>query len=89
MNSKLQTTLKILGIVPTMLFSASLLLAQNTQVKGTIVDGQSNSPIAGATIKVLGTSKASSSDASGVFQVNVDDKNRILSIVLLGMKPKP
>lgn len=88
MNSKLQTTLKILGIVPTMLFSASLLLAQNTQVKGTIVDGQSNSPIAGATIKVLGTSKASSSDASGVFQVNVDDKNRILSISVIGYETK-
>lgn len=88
MNSKLQTTLKILGIVPTMLFSASLLLAQNTQVKGTIVDGQSNSPIAGATIKVLGTSKASSSNASGVFQVNVDDKNRILSISVVGYETK-
>lgn len=88
MNHKLQTTLKVLSIVPTMLFSVSLLHAQNNQVKGTIVDNQSKSPIAGATIKVLGTSTARSSDASGIFQINVDDKNRILSISVVGYETK-
>jgi len=88
MNSKLQTTLKILAIAPAMLFSASLLHAQSNDVKGTIVDSQSKSPIAGATIKVLGTSKASSSSANGAFQINVDDKNRILSISVIGYETK-
>lgn len=52
------------------------------------MDSQSKAAIAGATIKVLGTSKASSTDANGVFQINVDDKNRILSISVIGYETK-
>jgi len=77
MNNKLYSTLRVLGIVPTMLFSASLLHAQTNQIKGTVVDAKTKAPIPGATIKVLGTSNASSTDVKGAFQINVDDKNRI------------
>ena len=88
MNNKLYTTLKVLGIVPAMLFSASLLHAQTNQVKGTVVDAKTKAPIPGATIKVLGTSNASSTDVKGAFQINVDDKNRILNISTVGYENK-
>ncbi|WP_336837380.1 SusC/RagA family TonB-linked outer membrane protein [Sphingobacterium siyangense] len=88
MNNKLYSTLRVLGIVPTMLFSASLLHAQTNQVKGTVVDAKTKAPIPGATIKVLGTSNASSTDVKGAFQINVDDKNRILNISTVGYKNK-
>jgi len=78
----------VLGIVPTMLFSASLLHAQTNQVKGTVVDAKTKAPIPGATIKVLGTSNASSTDVKGAFQINVDDKNRILNISTVGYENK-
>jgi TonB-linked SusC/RagA family outer membrane protein len=78
----------VLGIVPTMLFSASLLHAQTNQIKGTVVDAKTKAPIAGATIKVLGTSNASSTDVKGAFQINVDDKNRILNISTVGYENK-
>ncbi|MGB3108002.1 SusC/RagA family TonB-linked outer membrane protein [Sphingobacterium siyangense] len=88
MNNKLYSTLRVLGIVPTMLFSASLLHAQTNQVKGTVVDAKTKAPIPGATIKVLGTSNASSTDGKGAFQINVDDKNRILNISTVGYENK-
>ncbi len=88
MNNKLYSTLRVLGIVPTMLFSASLLHAQTNQVKGTVVDAKTKAPIPGATIKVLGTSNASSTDVKGAFQINVDDKNRILNISTVGYENK-
>lgn len=88
MNNKLYTTLKVLGIVPAMLFSASLLHAQTNQVKGTVVDAKTKAPIPGATIKVLGTSNASSTDVKGAFQINVDDKNRVLNISTIGYENK-
>jgi len=78
----------VLGIVPTMLFSASLLHAQTNQIKGTVVDAKTKAPIPGATIKVLGTSNASSTDVKGAFQINVDDKNRILNISTVGYENK-
>ncbi|MCS4224918.1 SusC/RagA family TonB-linked outer membrane protein [Sphingobacterium sp. BIGb0165] len=88
MNNKLYTTLRMLSIVPTMLFSASLLHAQSSQVKGTVVDAKSKTPLVGATIKVLGTSTASSTDSKGTFQINVDDKNRVLNISTIGYENK-
>ncbi|MDR2272673.1 MAG: SusC/RagA family TonB-linked outer membrane protein [Sphingobacterium sp.] len=88
MNNKLYTTLRMLSIVPTMLFSASLLHAQSNQVKGTVVDAKTKAPLVGATIKVLGTSTASSTDSKGAFQINVDDKNRILNISTIGYENK-
>jgi len=78
----------VLGIVPTMLFSASLLHAQTNQIKGTVVDAKTKAPIPGATIKVLGTSNASSTDVKGAFQINVDDRNRILNISTVGYENK-
>ncbi|MGJ1190291.1 MULTISPECIES: SusC/RagA family TonB-linked outer membrane protein [Sphingobacterium] len=88
MNNKLYSTLRVLGIVPTMLFSASLLHAQTNQIKGTVVDAKTKAPIPGATIKVLGTSNASSTDVKGAFQINVDDRNRILNISTVGYENK-
>lgn len=88
MNNKLYSTLRVLGIVPTMLFSASLLHAQTNQIKGTVVDAKTKAPIPGATIKVLGTSNASSTDVKGAFQINVDDKNRVLNISTVGYENK-
>lgn len=88
MNNKLYSTLRVLGIVPTILFSASLLHAQTNQIKGTVVDAKTKAPIPGATIKVLGTSNASSTDVKGAFQINVDDKNRILNISTVGYENK-
>ncbi|MDF2475699.1 MAG: SusC/RagA family TonB-linked outer membrane protein [Sphingobacterium sp.] len=88
MNNKLYTTLRMLSIVPTMLFSASLLHAQSSQVKGTVVDAKTKAPLVGATIKVLGTSTASSTDSKGAFQINVDDKNRVLNISTIGYENK-
>jgi TonB-linked SusC/RagA family outer membrane protein len=71
-----------------MLFSASLLHAQTNQIKGTVVDAKTKAPIPGATIKVLGTSNASSTDVKGAFQINVDDRNRILNISTVGYENK-
>lgn len=53
---------------------ATTIQAQNRTINGTVKDEQ-NSPIAGATIQVQGTSRATSSDDNGNFSILVNSGN--------------
>ncbi|WP_437920942.1 SusC/RagA family TonB-linked outer membrane protein [Sphingobacterium sp. LRF_L2] len=55
-----------------------------TLVRGTVKDGQTSEPIVGATITVIGTSQATSTNESGEFILNNISKGATLSISFVG-----
>lgn len=56
-------------------------------IKGKVTDAQNN-PLAGVTIKVKGTQKATSTDINGGFQVIVPDKSAVLVFSYIGYTQK-
>uniref|UniRef100_F4C4Z2 TonB-dependent receptor plug n=1 Tax=Sphingobacterium sp. (strain 21) TaxID=743722 RepID=F4C4Z2_SPHS2 len=58
--------------------------AQTRQLTGTVTDAQDQSPIIAATIKVVGTNIATSTDVNGKFQLNVPENASSLSISSIG-----
>lgn len=59
--------------------------SQQQLVKGRILEEATNTPIAGATIKVAGSSIATSSDNQGYFQINAA-LNDVLEVSYVGFK---
>jgi hypothetical protein len=75
------------NLLTCLLLMASLAsVAQNTQtVRGTILDGASKSPIAGASVLVLGTNNGTASDAQGRFKLTGVPVGRVnLKISFIG-----
>jgi TonB-dependent SusC/RagA subfamily outer membrane receptor len=73
-------------------FVALLLLcctvhAQTRQVKGVVVSGQNNEPVAGATIQVKGKSIGTSTNKDGTFSINVPTGPNTLVISNIGYDP--
>lgn len=62
-------------------------MLQTRTVKGNVHDSQGN-VISGATISVKGTNKATTTDASGNFQIDINDNNSILIVKMIGFQPK-
>ncbi|MDR0981755.1 MAG: TonB-dependent receptor [Culturomica sp.] len=63
---------------------AGTLMAQ--QVKGTVKDSQG--PLPGVSIQIVGTSVGTSTDVEGNFTINVSDPAKtVLKFVFIGMKP--
>lgn len=62
------------------------------QTKKTIISGvvkfQDNTPVPEANIQVKGTSKGTTSDLNGKFEISVGDNEKILVFSFLGMKTK-
>ncbi len=68
MRHNIKLTLAVLALVS--LIAAAIIMAAPTgQISGTIVDSQTNLPIAGASIAVVGTNRGAVTDSSGNFLI--------------------
>ena len=79
--------MKNILLLLTFMLSFSALFAQQRTVRGRVVDGDNN-PVPGAIIKVKATSKGTSADADGNFQLAVPADTKTLVCSFLGMKSK-
>lgn len=79
--------MKKLLISITLIFSFSIVFAQQKQIKGTIVD-KMNDPIIGGTVVVKGTSKGTVTDLNGNFQLSVPADAKTIVCSYVGMKTK-
>ena len=60
--------------------------AQTKPVTGTVVNGETNLPIANISVRVKGTSKGTSTDANGAFKIDAAE-NAMLEISSIGYQP--
>ncbi|WP_339650550.1 TonB-dependent receptor [uncultured Maribacter sp.] len=57
-------------------------------ITGTVLDGDTNSPLPGATVMVKGTTNGTSSDFDGNFTINVSSANGTLVVSYIGFDSK-
>ena len=77
---------KILRLTILFLFAVvQISIAQDRQITGKVIDQTDSNPIAGASVKVKGTTKGTATDANGNFKINVNDK-AILVFTSLGFE---
>ena len=69
-----------------LLMMAGSVMAQTRHVTGTVTDAVDGKPIQGARVFVNGTSVGTVTDARGVFQLNVPQQHKELTVTFLGMK---
>ena len=73
---------KLLSIV--LLLATPALLHAQTSVRGTVVDRQTGSPIAGATVEVAGTTVSTATDVSGAFTLTSDGQITQVTVAAVG-----
>ncbi|MEO8766099.1 MAG: SusC/RagA family TonB-linked outer membrane protein [Ginsengibacter sp.] len=78
---------KHLLILPLLLFG-TFLFAQNRTITGKILSAKDNSPVAGATIAVKGTTKGVSTSADGSFNIPASDGRVTLQLSSVGFERK-
>lgn len=65
------------------------LFAQNiTTITGNVISGKDQTPLAGVTVRLKGTSKGVNTNKNGNFEMNVSQKNGILIFSFVGFNPK-
>ncbi|GAL69480.1 carboxypeptidase-like regulatory domain-containing protein [Jejuia pallidilutea] len=63
-------------------------IAQTNSVTGTVVD-HNNTPIFGANVSIINTTKGTQTNENGVFEIsNISDGNYTLSISFIGYRTK-
>jgi TonB-linked SusC/RagA family outer membrane protein len=72
--------------IPFFLLFAFTASAQNKTVTGTVINSETNEPVASVSIKVKGSAKGTSTDAKGVFSLIAAD-NATLEVSSVGYKP--
>jgi TonB-linked SusC/RagA family outer membrane protein len=70
----------------TLLFSIQIAVAQTKDVSGKVTDAKDGSPLAGATVKVKGSTTATVSLGDGSFKLSVPAKSTTLEISYTGYK---
>lgn len=70
-----------------MLFSASVMQAQNRTVKGTVFDAQGE-PIIGANVVIVGGTKGVITDLDGKYSIQVPENGAVLKFSYIGFKTK-
>lgn len=70
-----------------MLFSASVMQAQNRTVKGTVSDAQGE-PIIGANVVIVGGTKGVITDLDGKYFIQVPENGAVLKFSYIGFKTK-
>ncbi len=79
---------KILAIL-TAFVCCNIAIAQNTTVKGKVINETTQKPLASATVSIVGSKKGTATDANGNFSIKLpDDKEYKLSIVFTGFTTK-
>ncbi|CDA85716.1 SusC/RagA family TonB-linked outer membrane protein [Bacteroides congonensis] len=74
-------------ILVLMLFSASVMQAQNRTVKGTVSDAQGE-PIIGANVVIVGGTKGVITDLDGKYSIQVPENGAVLKFSYIGFKTK-
>jgi TonB-linked SusC/RagA family outer membrane protein len=75
--------IKHLLLIP-LLFTGTILLAQNRTITGKVISGRDNSPILAATVTLKGSNKGVSASADGSFSINVPGGKAVLSVTSVG-----
>ena len=65
-------------------FSSFEGLAQGLEVKGTVIDGDTNETLPGVNIQIKGTSNGTSTDLDGNYSLNVNDSDAVLIFSFIG-----
>lgn len=76
---------KIFSLMLLLAFCSTIAIAQNIQVKGTVVDKTYGDPIIGASVVVVGTQNATITDIDGNFQLSAPQGSK-LQFSYVGMK---
>ena len=77
MQKKLLLNFRWLSLCIGLLISQAI-LAQNRQVTGKVTDESDKSPIPGASVKLKGTNKGTTTDANGTYKISVDDNSELI-----------
>ena len=85
-NSLISTLLRTKFFVLLFIILSSNAFAQTKTVTGTVVNNETNDPVANASVSVKGTSKGVNTDSKGTFTFTVPE-NTILEISSVGYKP--
>ena len=85
MPKQCQWLIRTLGCLLLMVISQSPIFAQ-INVTGKVTGGTSNSPVAGASIVVKGTTTGSQTDADGAFSITVPSNSSIIVVSAVGYK---
>jgi TonB-linked SusC/RagA family outer membrane protein len=80
---KLKRLLVLLLVISTLTVPVHL-FAQEVRVKGKVIDGKTNQPLSGATVKVKNTNTMAISDEGGVFVINAPSSESIISVTYTG-----
>jgi TonB-linked SusC/RagA family outer membrane protein len=75
-------------LITTFLLFTTISFAQNFDVKGTLIEEDTNFPLLGASVIQKGTSNGVISDFDGNFSIDGIPMNAVLEISYLGFKPK-
>ena len=70
------------------LFLSTLTVFSQSKVTGTVIDGETNQPLAGASVLVKGTKTGSATDFDGKFEVSTSQKTGEIVVSYLGFENK-
>ena len=70
------------------MFLSTLTVFSQSKVKGTVIDGEFNQPLSGASITIKGTTKGTTTDFDGKFELSTEVKSGQIVISYLGFETK-
>lgn len=73
-----------LALAVFLLLPFSVILAQDKTITGKVIDGQTNSPLAAATVQASGTNIGTATDSDGSFSINVPESVKTLMVTAVG-----
>jgi TonB-dependent starch-binding outer membrane protein SusC len=79
---------KLLGLTIVFLLSLCQVWAQTKEVTGKVTDSKDGSPLNGATIKIKGTSRATTTSSDGIFKISFTGNTVTLQISSVGFEDK-
>lgn len=77
---------KVLLLGFTLLFVNAMAFGQNRVITGTVISGEDNLPIPGASVLVKGTTVGVATDLDGKFSINVPSDRNILIVSFVGLE---
>lgn len=70
------------------MFLSTLTVFSQSKVTGTVVDGEFNQPLAGASVTIKGTKTGTATDFDGKFEISTSEKSGVIVISYLGFETK-
>ena len=80
---KKSSFLKFCAITAMLFYMGFAAFAQNISITGTVLD-ESNEPLPGVTVMVVGTTTGTATDVLGRYQINVPDADAVLQFSFIG-----